>query len=331
MQPAAGQREIIAMLTGDAELGDVGELLAEPQARVAALEAEMAELRSAIAELEVERASIAADIEAANRAAREVEERFISHNYRLVLKYANKFWERARHRCDYMDLVSPGNLGMVEAFRKFDPTRGFKFSTFATWHIRQKISQWLREQAPSGPRIPTYRQRDWIAIDYQRNLFFQRNGRQPTLEEIAGLVGKSTDIVLEILRAEAISNSASLDRPISDDDGAGTLGDLLEDQNAVNPERVVELRALGSGLAEIMERTLTPREYRVIQARFGLWDSGRKLTLEKVGEMMNITRERVRQIEARALAKMRQDPLARELKGVDESESAWEEAGEAVA
>ena len=260
-----------------------------------------------------ERASIDAEVAEAGRAMRETEDAFLRCNYKLVLKHARVFWETTRRRADIMDLVQQGNSGMVEAFRRFDPTRGFKFSTFATFHIKQKISEWARERG-SSIRVPTFRQREWARLRAYQTEFNQLHGRLPSDIELAEHFGKTVKKIAEIFAAETINSPASIDNPVSEEDGSATLGDLVQDRNAVSPEDQIVRIAVSGQIAEAIIRCLTPRERRVIQSRFGLY-TGTRETLEEIGRRMRITRERVRQIEARAIEKLKRDKVMSGLQG----------------
>ena len=308
---AARRAEIAALMAADPEAAaalrasgiDVTTVMAPAPAAVDA--------RSA--ELLAERATIVTDIEAARAAMSRTEDYFLRCNYKLVLKHARAFYEAGRRRIDLMDLVQQGNTGMVEAFRRFDPTRGFKFSTFATFHIKQKISEWARERG-SSIRIPTFRQREWARLNAYKAEFYNAHGRQPSDEEMAEKFGKTEKKIKEIFAAEALSSPSSIDKPVSEEDGAATMGELIEDNSAINPEEHLIRTHVASEIADALMRCLTPRERRVIQSRFGLYTGSRE-TLEEIGRRMRITRERVRQIEARALEKLRADETIRGMEG----------------
>lgn len=304
-----------------ARLAEIAALMAEDPEAAAALRASGVDVAAVVAvpvdphtsALLAERATIVDDLEAAKAAMSRTEDYFLRCNYKLVLKHARAFYEAGRRRIDLMDLVQQGNTGMVEAFRRFDPTRGFKFSTFATFHIKQKISEWARERG-SSIRIPTFRQREWVRLNAYKAEFYNAHGRQPTDEELAEKFGKTEKKIKEIFAAEALSSPSSIDKPVSEEDGAATMGELIEDASAISPEEHLIRTHVATEIADALMRCLTPRERRVIQSRFGLY-TGAKETLEEIGRRMRITRERVRQIEARALEKLREDETVRGMQG----------------
>jgi RNA polymerase primary sigma factor len=307
-----------------ARLAEIAALMAEDPEAAAALRTSGVDVAAVVAApvvaadphtaaLLAERATIVDDLEAAKAAMSRTEDYFLRCNYKLVLKHARAFYEAGRRRIDLMDLVQQGNTGMVEAFRRFDPTRGFKFSTFATFHIKQKISEWARERG-SSIRIPTFRQREWVRLNAYKAEFYNAHGRQPTDEELAEKFGKTEKKIKEIFAAEALSSPSSIDKPVSEEEGSATMGDLIEDSSAINPEDHLIRTHVANEIADALMRCLTPRERRVIQSRFGLY-TGAKETLEEIGRRMRITRERVRQIEARALEKLREDETIRGMQG----------------
>ena len=307
-----------------ARLAEIASLMAEDPEAAAALRTAGVDVAAVVAApvvaadphtaaLLAERATIVDDLEAAKAAMSRTEDYFLRCNYKLVLKHARAFYEAGRRRIDLMDLVQQGNTGMVEAFRRFDPTRGFKFSTFATFHIKQKISEWARERG-SSIRIPTFRQREWVRLNAYKAEFYNAHGRQPSNEELAEKFGKTEKKIKEIFAAEALSSPSSIDKPVSEEDGSATMGELIEDASAINPEEHLIRTHVAAEIADALMRCLTPRERRVIQSRFGLY-TGAKETLEEIGRRMRITRERVRQIEARALEKLREDETIRGMQG----------------
>ena len=310
--------------TEAARLAEIASLMAEDPEAAAALRTAGVDVAAVVAApvvaadphtaaLLAERATIVDDLEAAKAAMSRTEDYFLRCNYKLVLKHARAFYEAGRRRIDLMDLVQQGNTGMVEAFRRFDPTRGFKFSTFATFHIKQKISEWARERG-SSIRIPTFRQREWVRLNAYKAEFYNAHGRQPSNEELAEKFGKTEKKIKEIFAAEALSSPSSIDKPVSEEDGSATMGELIEDASAINPEEHLIRTHVAAEIADALMRCLTPRERRVIQSRFGLY-TGAKETLEEIGRRMRITRERVRQIEARALEKLREDETIRGMQG----------------
>ena len=299
--------EIVALVEGDDESDP--SLVDDKRAEIAEIDIAIATLDANIDETEVER--IEAGIE-----ARRVETVFCGHNYKLVFVHANRLHAQSRRRTEFMDLIQQGNLGMLDAFRKFDPARGFKFSTFATWHIRQKISEWTYEQGGSGPKIPVHRHRDLRKIRTFQSQFNRDHDRSPSIEEISAGLGKQTKKVIEIINADLLSATASLDKPISDESDSATMADLVADTSAIGPENEAVSKALREALSTAFEQNLNARERRVIQLRFGLYD-GMPRTLEWIGKRMHITRERVRQIQEVAFRKLRRDPVIVEMWGGD--------------
>jgi RNA polymerase sigma factor (sigma-70 family) len=264
----------------------------------------VADLDAAIAQLDTE-------IAEAKRLAQETKEEFLAYNHRLAIHLAMRQHEKTGRKADLMDLIQQGELGMLEAFDRFDPTRGYKFSTFASWYINQYISAWTFEQV-STIRVPTHRWRDARMIANARTRIVSETGEDPTLEVLAADVGKSPKKVVEILAAEEMARPTSLHQPIGDDEDDAVVGDMIADKAALNPEEVAVRNALQTIFADAFERVLTARERRVLQLRFGLYD-GEPRTLEWIGRRMGISRERVRQIEERAFARLRSDPAIRQL------------------
>jgi RNA polymerase sigma factor (sigma-70 family) len=267
-------------------------------------------------ELEKTRSILRESIEEAERAdaeAKRVEDTFIRHNTRLAMKWAGKVWGQAHHRPDYLDLVQQGVEGMIRAFRRFDPDKGYKFSTWATWMIREKQQTYSYEQVGGGARIPGHRHRDLRAVRRFVARYQSESGHAPTNEEIA--VGawrepKSAKTVAEILQADIMNRPVSLYAPVGEDEDA-TIGDFIADTNSMSAERIVLNQALGDAF-EVSLVSLKARERRVIMLRFGLYDKTPR-TLEWIGKRMNITRERVRQIQETAFRKLRRDPVLREM------------------
>ena len=260
---------------------------------------------------EIERMNL--EIEDADDAAKRAESAFLAHNFKLVASMTYKKFNQIKRRGDVMDLIQQGNLGMLDAFRKFDPTRGFKFSTFATWYINQKLSEWGYEQI-GAIRVPTHRWRDARKIETFRRDYYKAYGAEPTAEEIAEGLAKSVKSINEVLRAQELMRTGSLDKPLGDDADSATLGDVVEDKRSVSPEREAVASSLGPIFEEAFARRLDARERRVLQMRFGMYD-GEAKTLEWIGDRMKITRERVRQIEAKAFEKLREDPEIRQMLG----------------
>ena len=278
------------------EIGRVPLLTAEEEVdlakRVEAGLAAAAMLASGAA-LSAERANALWRIERGGQASKR---RLVEANLRLVVSIAKRYVGRGMV---LLDLVQEGNLGLIRAVEKFDYTRGYKFSTYATWWIRQAISRAIADQARTI-RIPVHMVETINKVVRVQRRLVQVYGREPTPEEIGREMELPADKVQEILKIS--EEPVSLEAPVGEEDDSN-LGDFIEDTDAVVPADAASFQLMQQQIQEILH-TLTQREQQVIQLRFGMTD-GTPRTLEEVGEEFGVTRERVRQIEAKTLSKLR--------------------------
>ena len=249
-----------------------------------------------------EEVSLALKIEQGDQ---EAKQRLAEANLRLVVSIAKRYVGRGMQ---FLDLIQEGNMGLMKAVEKFDYRKGFKFSTYATWWIRQAITRAIADQARTI-RIPVHMVETINKLIRIQRQLLQELGKEPTPEQIAEKMEMPTEKVREILKIT--QEPVSLETPIGEEDDSH-LGDFIEDQEATSPAEHAAYELLKEQLEDVLD-TLTDREENVLRLRFGI-DDGRTRTLEEVGKVFGVTRERIRQIEAKALRKLRHPSRSKQLK-----------------
>ena len=252
-----------------------------------------------------EETELALKIQAGGPDGEKAKQRLSEANLRLVVSIAKRYVGRGMQ---FLDLIQEGNLGLIKAVEKFDHTKGFKFSTYATWWIRQAITRAIADQARTI-RIPVHMVETINKVKKVSSQLLHEYGHDPSAEEIAERLEMPVDKVREIMRVA--QEPVSLETPIGEEEDSH-LGDFIPDDDAPVPAEAASQTLLKEQLADVL-KTLTPREEKVLRLRFGLED-GRPRTLEEVGKEFNVTRERIRQIEAKALRKLRHPSRSKKLR-----------------
>lgn len=252
-----------------------------------------------------EETELALKIQAGGPDGEKAKQRLSEANLRLVVSIAKRYVGRGML---FLDLIQEGNLGLIKAVEKFNYTKGFKFSTYATWWIRQAITRAIADQARTI-RIPVHMVETINKLIRVSRQLLQEKGREPQPEEVAEAMGISVEKVREIIKIA--QEPVSLETPIGEEEDSH-LGDFIQDDDAPPPAEAASFTLMKEQLMGVLD-TLTPREKKVLSLRFGLED-GRQRTLEEVGQEFNVTRERIRQIEAKALRKLRHPSRSKKLK-----------------
>ncbi len=291
------------------EIGKVDLLTPEREIELAQAMAAGAAAQEQLAELEKSGETISADdmkeLKKAVKGGERAKQQLAEANLRLVVSIAKRYVGRGML---FLDLIQEGNLGLIKAVEKFDYVKGFKFSTYATWWIRQAITRAIADQARTI-RIPVHMVETINKVIRVNRQLLQELGHDPSPEETAEEMGMPVEKVREILKIA--QEPVSLETPIGEEEDSH-LGDFIPDEDASEPSEAASFTLLKEQLVDVLS-TLTPREEKVLRLRFGIED-GRTRTLEEVGKEFNVTRERIRQIEAKALRKLRHPSRSKKLK-----------------
>ena len=287
----------VNLLTSDEEIE-----LAQSMDAGNAAKAQLEELEKAGEEIPQD---VKAELDKAIKKGERAKQRLAEANLRLVVSIAKRYVGRGMQ---FLDLIQEGNLGLIKAVEKFDYTKGYKFSTYATWWIRQAITRAIADQARTI-RIPVHMVETINKVIRVSRQLLQELGHDPSPEEISEEMNMPVDKVREILKIA--QEPVSLETPIGEEEDSH-LGDFIPDEDASEPSEAASYTLLKEQLIDVLD-TLTPREEKVLKLRFGLED-GRTRTLEEVGKEFNVTRERIRQIEAKALRKLRHPSRSKKLK-----------------
>ena len=291
------------------EIGKVSLLSADEEISLATAMSEGMEAKEKLEEAEKNGTELSAEelkaLKTAVKKGERSKQRLAEANLRLVVSIAKRYVGRGML---FLDLIQEGNLGLIKAVEKFNYTKGFKFSTYATWWIRQAITRAIADQARTI-RIPVHMVETINKLIRVSRQLLQEKGREPQPEEVAEAMGISVEKVREIIKIA--QEPVSLETPIGEEEDSH-LGDFIQDDDAPPPAEAASFTLMKEQLMGVLD-TLTPREKKVLSLRFGLED-GRQRTLEEVGQEFNVTRERIRQIEAKALRKLRHPSRSKKLK-----------------